>query len=99
MIRYLTGVLAFITLTGCAHFYQQPHHDPDMVQYSQESVRDIFIAQRYNPNASAENDGQVPVGMDGERSRLILQKLREREPDYESVNEEIEFDVSSDENQ
>ncbi|WP_066014469.1 hypothetical protein [Endozoicomonas atrinae] len=97
MTRYFIAIAGLLILSGCASFYQQPQHEPEMVRYSQDSVRDIFIAQRYNPSASGENSGKAVTGMDGERSRLILKTWREREPDEDALNEDIEFEIESDE--
>ena len=96
MSRYLTGVILLLGLTGCAGFYEQPHHDPEMVSYSRDSVRDIFVAQRYNPNATEENRGKVVTGLEGERSRRVLETWREREPDSDALNEDIEYDINPD---
>ncbi|WP_419534913.1 hypothetical protein [Endozoicomonas sp.] len=95
MTRYITTVVSLLMLSGCASFYQQPHHEPERVQYSQDSVRDLFVAQRYNPGASEENSGKAVTGMDGERGRLILETWREREPDEDALNEDIEFEIES----
>ena len=93
--RLLITVPLLVLISGCAHFNQQPSHNPCMVEYSQNSVRELFIAQRHNPDASQQNHGKVITGMDGVRAQRVMEEFREREPDTEALNEDIELDMDT----
>ena len=95
--RLLITVPLLVLISGCAHFNQQPSHNSCMVEYSQNSVRELFIAQRHNPHASQENHDKVITGMDGVRAQRVMEEFRGRQPDTGALNENIELDMDTSE--
>jgi hypothetical protein len=92
---YSAAVAALALVLGaCANT-----SDTDPVRVEQDfgrSVDQMIEAQIYDPKAARKPPAEPPMGLDGVQGEAILKTHREHVGDPKTVDEDVQFDISTD---